>query len=214
MSLGLPAEVNLVMWTVNTHRKFQGGDRIVVLRFAMLCVCVCLLLVGCSHDIQSSAVYQPGDGKALFAMGIVTPEIGHEFLLQRFDPATKKVLGSDDVNVTAGNEYFRRIDTMMHHVVAIKPGDYVISRVTYGHGLTVYIDHLCHGTLEFTIKPDVVNYIGDFRLNRDVGVQFASRNPGALSEYLVKELPNVKIPIESTASRITTYGDPDYCKPN
>ncbi len=162
-------------------------------------------LAGCSHDVSKSAAIQPGDGEAVVALGLIMPEARYSFSIARFDPATKTVLAGGDVTVTPGLEYFRNVEKLRYHVTEIAPGHYILASFTYRRGYFTTNLILTKGTLEFTIQPGVVNYIGDIGFDDDMGLKTIGRSQDGLAAYISAELPNVKLPIQSVPSQMTAY---------
>jgi len=156
------------------------------------------MLAGCSQDIQKTATDQIENGKAFFAMGLTKQEADYTFYIFKLSPSTKAPLQYDEIRVTAGNEISRSNGKMILHLA--QPGPYFLALLASHPGST-YVSFDCRGRLEFTIKPGVVNYVGDFLFDRHTGPQLIGQNPAVLSEYLAKELPNQKFPIESIPSR-------------
>jgi len=168
--------------------------------FAMVC-----MLAGCSSDISKTAVYRPEDGKALVALGVRTNLTEYGLALYRFDPATKKLIKSDPIFISADSLYNFHPNDLAYRVSEIKPGEYVIMSINFQIGPMNRILCLNSGTLAFDVQPGAVNYIGDISFDSDYRLSFAGRDENALRAYLSSNMPNVSLPIKSAPSRMTTY---------
>jgi hypothetical protein len=60
------------------------------------------------------------------------------------------------------------------------------------------IDDRCFGQLTFTVKPGMVNYLGNFMFDMRNGPQHIGDTPDVVGAYLAKELPDMKLPVEAT----------------
>lgn len=180
-----------------------------MLKLALMLVVACALSgCGSPSDVPKTITAQPGDGTTLVAIGLIMPESPYSFSFDRFDPVTKKLLPGATM-VKSGYEIFPRFDKIRYHVTAIQPGHYIVGGFTYEHGYITHNTALTRGTLEFTVAPGVVNYVGDISFDSDTGLKFLGSNQNGLAAYLAAELPNVKLPIKSVPSQLTTFQKPE-----
>ena len=179
-----------------------------VLRLVSMLMFLCVL-AGCASpsDVPKTMAAQPGDGQALVAIGLIMPETTYSFSFDRFDSATKTLLpGATEVK--SGLEFFRTVADMRYHVTAIPPGHYVIGGFSYKRAYITHNMALKLGTLEFTVEPGVVNYVGDIAFDSDTGLKFLGRNQDGLAAFMSAQLPNVKLPIKPVPSQPTTFTVP------
>jgi hypothetical protein len=155
-----------------------------------LCACI---LAACTNP----ATYQPEGDKGFLAMGVAGQEDDYQFAIARVSPATGQQLEYAPITLARGNEASRSKGKMVLHLLV--PGSYRLTLFTFRLGHPMNPD--CRGRLEFTIKPGVVNYIGDVLFDRHAGPQITGQNPDIVSEYLASEIPDLNFPVESIPVR-------------
>lgn len=158
-------------------------------------------LWGCSTDISNTAAYRPGEGKALIVIGIRTSVPFYYVQIFSFDPLTQHV-SLDNRTELKRNSLIMPKDSFDYRVAEIQPGHYAVAAFQVGNQAVC----LSEGTLEFTIMPNRVNYVGNVSIDWDSRqLSFIGRDTAALTAYLSANFPNASLPINELPIRITTF---------
>jgi hypothetical protein len=148
---------------------------------------VLVLLGACSSSAPKNLTFGPQSLRSVLAFGLAPAAPVLSLHLDRLDPATCRVTGTDRRYEKTPFPFKPNARSFV--VDDLEPGFYAITSTYDGAGMVRFEHTFENGADAFEVKRGRINYIGDIAL-KSYSAEFTGYDEAALSEYL-KGFPGI-----------------------